>query len=191
MDDELIAAYLAGDEEALPALINHHLKPIYNFSYRLLGNAHDAQDCAQETFVKAWRNLKKYRHGKNFRTWLFAIARNTAIDLLRKKKIYVFSDFSTRGGSTLGGEDEENFLLDTLADTEPLPDELTLRRADNRTIESALQKIPPQYREVLLLRYHHDITFDEISKILGKPLNTAKSHHRRGIIALRKLLNQE
>lgn len=181
-DDKLIADYLAGDEAALPILINRHLKAIYNFCYRLIGNSQDAQDAAQETFVKAWRHLKKYRRGENFRTWLFAISRNTAIDLLRKKKRLVFSDFSAKD------EEDENPLLNTLADKNPLPDESVIRAADKRVLEDALQKLPPHYREVLLLYYNHDITFDEISIILGKPLNTIKSQHRRGLIVLRKIV---
>jgi len=187
-DNDLIAKYLKGDEDALPALINRHLKTIYNFCYRMLGNSQDAEDVTQETFVKAWRHLKKYRHGENFKTWLFAISRNTAIDLLRKKKRLVFSDFSAKGGSAFGGENEEWSFLDTLADKEPLPDESIIRAADEQILENLLQQLPLHYREVLLLYYHHDITFDEIGIILDKPLNTVKSQHRRGLAALRDLL---
>lgn len=181
-DDKLIDDYLAGEEAALPILINRYLKTIYNFCYRLTGNAQDAEDVAQETFVKTWRHLKKYRHGKNFRTWLFAIARNTAIDLLRKKKSLVFSDFSTGDG------EDENPLLNTLADENPLADELLIRHADTKLLDARIQQLPPHYREILLLYYNHDITLDEISHILKKPLNTVKSQHRRGLMALRNLL---
>lgn len=179
-DSELIASYLNGEETALSLLINRHLKAVYNFVYRLTYNKENTEDIVQETFFKVWKNLKKFRQGENFKTWLFTIARNTTIDFLRKKKEYVFSDFENSEGG--------NYVADSLADTEPLPDALVEQLEKSKMLEELLSKLTPLYREVLILRYNEDLTFEEIGKVLGKPLDTVKSQHRRALIELRKII---
>lgn len=179
-DEQLVLDYLNGDDRALPALINRHIKTIYNFVYRLSGNAEEAEDSTQETFVKMWKNLKKYRHGKNFKTWLFSIAHNAAIDSLRKRKTIAFSNFENEEG--------ENAFTETLVDPEPLPDKVSEKTQDKQFLETRLAKLPHRYREVLILHYHEHLTFDEIGKILRSPLDTVKSQHRRALGMLRKLL---
>ncbi len=179
-DSDLIISYLGGAESALTILINRHLRAVYNFVYRLTYNKENTEDIVQETFFKVWKNLKKFRVGENFKTWLFTIARNSTIDFLRKKKEYVFSDFeNTEGG---------NHLADSLTDPEPLPDALVEQLEKTKMLEELLSKLSLLYREVLMLRYNEDLTFEEISKVLGKPLDTVKSQHRRALIELRKLI---
>ncbi|MBI4159946.1 sigma-70 family RNA polymerase sigma factor [Candidatus Wolfebacteria bacterium] len=73
-------------EVSLELLIRRYLKPIYGFTYRYVGAGQDTEDVTQETFVKVWRNLKKFDQNKSFKTWIFSIAKNTAIDFLKKKK---------------------------------------------------------------------------------------------------------
>jgi RNA polymerase sigma-70 factor (ECF subfamily) len=179
-EQTLIAEYLEGkSDEALAELIRRYIKPVYNFVYRFTGNnKEEAEDIAQETFFKMWRNLKKYRAGENFKTWLFTIARNTAYDHLRKKKNFVFSDFNT----------EDALFEDTLADTEPLADEIFTLTESKELLAQGMSELSPQFREVLILHYDHELTFDEIGKVLGEPLNTVKSRHRRAVEALRKIL---
>ena len=179
-DPQLIADYVNGDESALPLLINRHLKAVYHFVYQLLGSATDAEDVTQETFFKAWKHLKKYRTDWRFRTWLFAIAKNTSTDFLRKQRSISFSEFERGEG--------ESVLETTLADSEPLPDELLARAEDKKLLVKLLGKLSPLYRAVLLLRYDEELTFDEIGKVLGKPLHTVKSQHRRALIELRTLI---
>lgn len=180
-DQQLIADYLNGDEVAIAILIDRHLKSVFNFAYRLVGKSEDAEDIAQETFLKMWRNLKKYRQGENFKTWLFTIARNAAIDSLRKKRNFVFSDFEGEGG--------ENLFVESLTDPEPLPDEIFAKAEEKRLLEETLAKLTPAHREVLLLHYIECFTFDEIGKILGASINTSKSRHRRALAELTKLLD--
>ena len=86
-DNEIIIQYLNGDKDAFTEIVNRYLKLIYNFTYRLVGNEKVAEDISQEVFLKAWKNIKKFDLEKNFKTWIFSIAKNTAIDYLRKRNI--------------------------------------------------------------------------------------------------------
>ena len=94
-DKYLVLDYLNGDETALNIIIKRHLKLVYNFAYRLTGNAQNSEDISQETFIKIWKNIKRCDPKQEFKTWLLAIAKNTSIDWLRKRKDFVFSDFET------------------------------------------------------------------------------------------------
>ncbi len=171
------------DDTALKELVDRHLQAIYTFCLRYTGSPEDAQDAAQETFVKAWKKLKSFDTKKPFRTWLFAIAKNSATDLMRKRKTVSFSKFDT-------GEDS-NVLVDTLADPEPLPDEVFERASLASDARGALAQLPARDRAILSLRYEEEESFESISRILKIPANTVRSLHRRALIALRKLLEQQ
>jgi RNA polymerase sigma-70 factor (ECF subfamily) len=179
-DQELLHEYLDGDNEALSMLIKRYIKPIYNFTYRLSGDAGDAEDIAQETFIKVWRHANTFRTNENFKTWLFTIAHRSAIDHLRKKKQLVFSDFTH--------DDDESSFADSIPDTELLPDELFAKAEEKALIENLVAKLSLPHQEILFLYYTEELTFDEIGKIVGKSLNTVKSQHRRALAQLRKLL---
>ena len=180
-DAQLVEQYRAGDNEAIKFLISRHVRSIYNFIYRFAGNSHDAEDITQEAFVKVWRHIAKYDPQQEFRGWLFAIARNTALDWLRKKRPLTFADFENETG--------ENALADTLVDPALLPNELAMQTDDTQAVNALLGGLSPRYREVLALRYNDQLTFDESSKKLGSPLDTVKSQSRRALIALKKLLS--
>lgn len=175
----LVQKYLGGDENAFSVTVERHIGSVLNFAYHLTGTRDDAEDIVQETFLKAWKHLKTYRPEKSFKTWLYAIARNTAIDVLRKKKNLPFSAFETDEG--------ENTLTDALVDPAPLSNELSILSEDSERLRVIVLKLPFDYRTVILLRYSEDLTFDEIGKILGKPLHTVKSQHRRALVKLRTL----
>ena len=179
-DPELVAAYLGGQEEVLPILINRHFKTVYRFVFGLVLDGPAAEDITQEVFVKVWRKLKSYDRKYSFKTWLLAIARNTAIDYLRKKKDIVFSEFETDAG--------DNVLTDTLADEAPWPDEVLARLEDSKIFNDIFKKIPALYREVLVLRYTNGLSLEEISRLLKRPPETVKSQHRRGLLHLKDLL---
>ena len=182
-DDQLIADYLKGDEESLEILIKRYLKPIYSFVYRYTGSGQDAEDITQEVFVKVWRNLKKFDQQRSFKTWIFAIAKNTSIDLLKKKKAIPFSEFENEAG--------ENMITETLADPSPLPHELLEKAGMAQMLTSAMDTLSPKYRMVLFLRYNDHFNFREIAESLGEPLNTIKSRHRRALVNLKDLLSDK
>lgn len=180
-DEQLISSYLEGDEKALSVLVDRYLSDAYYFALKITHDPHIAEDATQESFTKAWKNMRKFIPGNSFKGWLFTIIRNTAIDLLRKKKEIPFSSFET---NTEG----ENILMATLRDNAPLPDELLAQAQDAEYITTLLGKINPEYREVLTLRHTSNMTFAEIGEFLKRPLHTVKSQHRRGIASVKRLM---
>ncbi len=180
-DEQLISEYLDGDEGALAVLVDRHLSAVYNFAFSLTHDVHLAEDVAQESFIKAWKNIRRFIPTKNFQTWLFAIARNTAIDKLRQKREVALSKFENVDG--------ENILIAVTPDNSLSPVEL-LENAENIIFaQKLLEQIDPLYRDVLTLRYQNKMTFEEIGKILKRPLHTVKSQHRRALISLRRVIN--
>ncbi len=182
-DEQLISAYLEGDDHSLSVLVDRYLADAYNFAFKLTNDSHIAEDITQESFMKAWKNIRKFIPGNSFQSWLFSIIRNTSIDYLRKNRELPFSNFETQEGY--------NTIMSTLTDTEPLQDELITMAENTRYVENLLEQINPQYREVLTLRHTSNMTFDEMSKILRRPLHTVKSQYRRGITSLRRLINTQ
>ena len=179
-DEELVAGYLAGDEACFAALAKRHLAAVYSLAARMAGRSH-ADDIAQEVFIKAWKNLSKFRPDvSKFKTWLMRIARNATVDVLRKKKIPVFSDFENGG--------QESSFAEDLRDQGPLADEVLAAAGDNAELAAAIQKLSPAHREIVLLYYYNDYTFGELGAMLNAPQNTIKSRHRRALQTLREAL---
>jgi RNA polymerase sigma-70 factor, ECF subfamily len=182
-DEQLIIEYLEGDEQALGFLVDRYLKDVYRFVYQLTKDGGMAEDVTQESFVKAWKKIRSFRQGSNFKTWLFAIARNTAIDWLRKHKEVQLSSFENIQG--------RNMLLESTAGIELLPSELLERAENTAYVTSLLEQLDPKYREVLTLRHSSNMTFEEIGEMLRRPLHTVKSQHRRALVMLRRLREAE
>ncbi len=180
-DEELVSHYLEGDNSAFEEIVNRYLKPVYNFTYRFCGNEKDSEEIVQESFLKLWKNIKKFRKNDKFKTWFYTIARNTAIDWMRKKKSIVFSKFENEKG--------ENFFEDSLTDTEDIASEIFEKNELKKDVGKLIGALPFKYREIILLYYQEELSLVEISEVLKKPLNTVKSLHRRALILLRKEIN--
>ena len=180
-DEQLIKNFLNGDDGGFESLLKKYLKPVYNFLYRLTGDTSVLDDLAQETFIKTWRNIKKFNLDRSFKTWLYAIAKNTAYDYFKKRKTIPFSNFIDAEG---------NNKLENISEDEILPPEL-LEKADTaKELETALTKISDQYQIILLMRYKDDFSLQEIAEILNLSYNTVKSQHQRGLKALRQILQR-
>ncbi len=182
-DQDLIREARDGSDEALQKLVERYLPSVYTFCVRYMGNAEEAQDAAQETFLKAWRSLGRYDQKRSFKTWLFAIAKNTATDIMRKRKSVVFSKFDTA--------DDANVLTDTLADTEPRAEDVFDQTLAASEVQEALQTLKPRDRLILTLRYDEELSFEDIAKILKASPNTIRSLHRRALLALRKVFTNK
>ena len=177
-DAQLVERALAGDDAALSALFERHLKPLYAFVRRFLGDDAEAEDVAQDAMVKAWRSLATFDVARNFRTWLFRIARNAAIDRVRKRKPSVSLD-----------DDEDGVALaDALADPAPLPPELIDRAGLRGILAEALDGLSADARSLVYLRHNDHMTFEEIAEVMKEPMNTVKSRYRRALLKLRVLL---
>ncbi len=179
-DVDIIKAYLDGDADSLRFLVSLYLKKIYNFVFQYVLNAADAEDITQDVFIKVCRNLEKFDLKKNFKTWIFSIAKNTAIDFMKKKKSIPFSTFEN--------ERDENLFEEGLADREPFPDELLRRKDIEKQVNKAVEGLPAPYRVVLFLYYYDGFNLREIAEILGESEDTVKSRHRRALIMLKKSL---
>lgn len=177
-DQQLINNYFQGDDNALEFLIRRYLADVFKFVYHLVGNSSDAEDITQETFIKAWRNLKKFDRQKSFKPWILRIAKNTCVDFWRRKKNIAFSAMAWDSG--------ENDLAEEIRDTKPLPSEIWDRQNLETFVAEILKSLPINDRLVLILHYNDHLTFQEIADISGISLNTVKSRHLRAILKLRK-----
>jgi RNA polymerase sigma-70 factor, ECF subfamily len=143
IDENLVVLFLAGDESAIQILVRKHTTGIYNFVSQFVGYGRDAEDVVQETFIKAWKNLKKFNPAKKFKPWLFRIARNSAIDFLRQHKITIplVNTYN----------DEEINEADYLADSAPLPLEQAMTLETKQAVQNIIKSLPQIYSTVLKL----------------------------------------
>jgi RNA polymerase sigma-70 factor (ECF subfamily) len=160
----LVAQALSGSQSAFEQILRRYQRPVLSLLVRLTGDAALAEDLAQETFVKAFRNLSAFDPRRRLSSWLFRIAHNTGIDALRRSKpVLVAID---------AGEPMDEPVAPATAD----PVE---RRALGRALQAALAALRPDQRTAVVLRYEGGLSFDEIGHVLGVPESTARSHVHR------------
>jgi len=180
LSDEELVSQASADEKALDILVKRYTDNIYNFVFHYLGNSTDSEDVVQEVFVKVWKNLKKFDSSKKFKTWLFTIAKNTAVDFLRKKKMAVFSDFVDSEGN--------DFIAENITDQSLTADLMFDNNLTVDNLKQAVQKLDKEDRSIISLYFNDGFNFREIAEILDKPLNTVKSRLRRSLARLKAIL---
>lgn len=180
-DEALAEACKNGDDEAFRELMVRHAGPVTRFVSQYVRTDEDAEDAAQDAFFKAWKHIKRFQTGKTWKPWLYAIARNTALDLVKKKRAVNFS--------SLDDEDNDLAFADSLADEEPLQNELFERTELAAELERAMDILHPDHRAVILMHYRENMTFDEIAEAVDRPMNTVKSWHQRALLKLRPRLS--
>jgi RNA polymerase sigma-70 factor (ECF subfamily) len=182
-DSELVLLYRDdGSELAMTTLVNRYVSLVYNLIVRLVGDRREAEDLTQETFMKMWKALSRFDTEKNFKTWIFAIARNTAIDYLRKKKPILFSRLNSEN------DEGETRFEDNLADDAILADEAFDRKQSVGALEKAMQTLSLDERVIIILHESDEMTFEEIADVMSKPMNTIKSRYRRALQKLRGVI---
>lgn len=170
-----------GDQNAFAEIVELYKDKVYQISYRMVGNRHEAEDISQEAFLRAYINIHSYDINKKFSTWLYRIATNLSIDRLRKKKPDFYLDAEVAGAEGLT-------LYSQVAADGMLPEEKVESLELQETIQVAILKLPAKYRSVIVLKYIEELSLKEISEILDLPIGTVKTRIHRGREALRHQL---
>jgi RNA polymerase sigma-70 factor (ECF subfamily) len=170
-----------GDQNAFAEIVDLYKDKIYQLCYRMLGNAHEAEDIAQEAFIRAFVNIHTYDMSKKFSTWLYRIATNLSIDRIRKKKPDYYLDAEVSGTDGLT-------MYSQVSAEGALPEDELETMELQATIQQEILKLPDKYRTVIVLKYIDELSLKEIGDILDIPIGTVKTRIHRGREALRKQL---
>lgn len=187
-DTALVTRAKAGDLDAFEALVTRHERGIYNLAYRMLGNQHDAQDITQQTFMNALEHLGEFREESSFATWLYRIASNAALKLIRKR----------RGLNTVSLEQGTEPQEDTnsiphpeyIADWKQAPDTLAQQAETKEILERALAQLDEKHRLVFILRDVEGLSIKETAEALGLSEANVKVRLLRARLQLRELLTR-
>jgi RNA polymerase sigma-70 factor (ECF subfamily) len=179
-DTDLVARAAAGEATCFDTLVERYHRPIANFIFRMVGNYESALDLTQEVFIKVYGSLERYNPEFKFSTWIYKIASNTAIDHLRKQSVAVTPLYLVNG-------DDEEFELPIPAKG-PSPERALERSERREQIEEVISKLPPRYRELIVLRHVGELSYDEIAEVTGLPLGTVKNRIFRAREAMRNHL---
>jgi RNA polymerase sigma-70 factor (ECF subfamily) len=166
-DEQLMLMFRYGNRAAFELLFEKYRGPVYGFARRMLGNSASAEDACQETFLRMVTSAGTYEPSARFRAWLFTIARNCCLNMLRRPRVL------------------------TLLPESPVPDRRTAappvaaaRAECDGCLEQAIAELPEAWREAFLLRYRHALEYQEIADVTGQPLGTVKTHIHRARLQL-------
>jgi RNA polymerase sigma-70 factor, ECF subfamily len=176
-----IKQVIKGDQDAFADIVEIYSNSIFQLGYRMLGNRHEAEDIAQEAFIRAYVNIKTFNQDLKFSTWLFRIATNLCIDRIRKKKPDYYLDAEVSGTDGLT-------MYSQLSSNSPLPENELESLELQESVQKEILKLPEKYRSVIVLKYMEELSLNEISEILDMPLGTVKTRIHRGREALRQQL---
>jgi len=178
-DGRLVGLTLSGDRKAYEILVRRYQKLVYNVLYQMVLNHESASDLTQETFLKAFKKLSSFRQDARFKPWLLRIASNSALNYIRDRKEH----------SSLEAVLEESPSLEP-AGKDDVEAEVEWRLSQTMLAE-ALSELSVRHRQFFILRYQHDLSYDDISLITGEPESTIKSLLFRIRERLRKLLSEK
>ena len=184
-EETLVERCLDGDELAARELVVRFERPIFSLIYRMVRDRELAEDLAQETFIRALNNLRRYDPSYKFSSWLFKIGYNLTIDHLRKKKLDVVSIHGAPDAMT---PDQQEMTRITLVTEDERPDQLLDARSMGVEIEAALGKLRLTYRTAILLHHVQGYPYEEIAEVMDVPLGTVKTYIHRGRRELRLAL---
>ena len=173
-----VQAAINGDQDAFAELVYTYQDAVYNLCYRMLSDHVEAEDAAQEAFLRAYLNLRRYDPGRSFKTWVLSIASNHCIDRLRRRRMqYVSID--------------DPLPSLTLSTNEPEPEDVTIFHEQSQRIQGLLSELAPDYRAAVILRYWYDYSYLEIADILDTTESAIKSRLFRARQMIAEKLGEE
>ena len=170
----------SGDSDAFRLLVEQHSRAVFRLAFRMTGNEQDAEDVVQETFLRAHRQLDKYEARSSFSTWLYRIASNYSLDLIRMRKRH--EDRRERGKA------EDRDILQSIPGNSPGPDRILYSSQVKDRVNEALNELSPQERTAFVLRHFEGLSIDEIGDALGTGTNATKHSIFRAVQKLRRSL---
>lgn len=158
--------------EAFTRLVEAYKIPVYNLAYRLLGNAVEAEDAAQETFIRVFTRLDTYDPSRKFSSWLLSVASHYCIDVLRRRRINQVPF------------DELPPMVDLSMPAAEQPEHVVIHKEDALAVQQLLNTLPPPYRTPIILRYWYDMSYKEIAEVMGVTESTVKTRLHRARLRL-------
>jgi RNA polymerase sigma-70 factor, ECF subfamily len=181
-DEELVARAIGGDETAYGKLVTRYSNYVYTIAVRIVGNESDAEDVAQEAFVRAYRALPRFRGDSKFSSWLYRIAANRALTHLKRRRRRVAA-VDIGAGPHVEAEASQVDCRDS-----DRPDHAVMDSEFRSRVRAAVAELPEQYRVVVTLFYLEERSYKEVAETLGIPMGTLKTHLHRARFLLREIL---
>jgi len=183
-DNVLVQHYLQGSEESLKRLIQRHKEKIFTSIVIFTKDQHKAEDLFQEVWIKAIDKLQagKYKDEGKFLPWMRRLAYNMCVDNYRKEK---------RKPKNLVIEGSDFNFIEIISDDDPAPDQGLLLREQSKKIRELIDELPPDQKEIILLRHYYDFLFKEIAEMTGLSINTCLGRMRYALINLRKIIKEK
>jgi RNA polymerase sigma-70 factor, ECF subfamily len=182
--EELVTRASEGDEYAFQILVNRHQASVLNLIYRLMGDRSKSEDLAQEAFLQVWRSAKTYQSKSKFTTWLYRICVNLCRNEIKSAQRKKWLQFFNNSPDSRHPENED------LLDESPNPEGILLARERNQQITNALQALPENQRIALILKRYDNLSYEEISRILGCSIPAVESLLVRAKRTLQKKLEK-
>lgn len=174
-----------GDAESFERIVIAYQQKIFNLAFRLLGDKEEAEDLTQEVFLNVYKHLSSFRGDAQFSTWIYQVALNHCRNRFKYLKRRFYQSTESLDDPLQGGEGD---LERELPDEADVPEEALHRRQVQRLVQRAVQRLRPDYREIIVLRDIQELSYQEISEVLGLPEGTIKSRLHRARWELKELL---
>ncbi|MFQ5419751.1 MAG: RNA polymerase sigma factor [Anaerolineae bacterium] len=181
-EQDLLVRAGQGDAAAFAELVRSHQTAVFNVAYRLLGNRQEAEDAAQEAFVRAFRAMDRFDVTRPFAPWIKRIAANLCLNRLESMAYR-----QTTAVTDLARPGQDEASLDNWAHQSPTPEQATIAREESERLRAAIWQLPPRFRMAIELRHFQEMSYDEIAKAMARPLSSVKSD----LFRARKLLAEK
>jgi len=184
-DNELAHQSLVGNQDAFEVLVRRYERLLFRLIYRYVGEYQEAHDVLQQVWLQLCLSLPKLYPNVHLKPWLFRVAHNRSLDVLRRRRLLTFSEVET------GNEEDEGGFLNTILDTSLMPEELVEQCDLQQAIQYVIQALPRTYRSVVLLYYKEQMNYAEIAQVLKVSVSTVKARFYRAKPFLRAVLTAQ